>query len=75
MDARNKAGKFVVLSALIYLAVLGVTGELHLSSRALRFFAILWLVQASHALWQAWRHPQSVTSSGTSATGDVPPAG
>ena len=75
MDARNKAAKFIVLSGLAYLAVLAVAGELRLSSRALKFFAILWLVQASTALWRAWRHPQSVKSADTSTTGDFPPAG
>ena len=75
MDARSKAGRFAVLSALGYLAILAVTGELHRSSGALRFFAVGWLLQASHVLWQAWRHPRSVTSAGASGTGDVPPAG
>jgi hypothetical protein len=75
MDARNKAAKFVVLSALIYLAVLGITGELHLSSRAFAFFAILWLVQATASVWHSRRHPQGVASIGTSATDDIPPAG
>ena len=74
MNAWNKTGKTLVVSALFYLVVLGVTGELHLSSRAFAFFSILWLVQATSALWQAWRHPQSVTSIGTSATDDIPPA-
>jgi hypothetical protein len=75
MNVRNKAGKFIVLSALIYLAVLGVTGELHLSSKAFAFFATLWLVQATASLWHARRHPQNVSSIGTTATDDIPPAG
>ena len=76
MNAWNKTEKTLVISALFYLVVLGVTGELHLSSRAFVFFSILWLVQATTALWQAWRHhPQTVTSIGTSATDDIPPAG
>jgi hypothetical protein len=75
MKARSKTGKFLLLSALIYLAVLGITGELHLSSRAFAFFATLWLVQATASLWQAWRHPQGVASVGTSDTDDIPPAG
>jgi hypothetical protein len=75
VNARHKAGKFVVLSALVYLAVLGATGELHLSSRAFVFFAILWLAQATASLWRAWRHPQGVASIGADATDDIPPAG
>jgi hypothetical protein len=75
MNARNKTGQFVVLSALIYLAVLGVTGELRLSSKAFAFCATLWLVQTAASLWHAWRHPQGVASIGTSATDDIPPAG
>jgi hypothetical protein len=75
MNARQTTGKFLVLSALLYLVVLAVTGELHVSSRALAFFATLWLVQAVAALWQAWRHPKGVASTGTSAVDDIPPAG
>ena len=55
MAAETNTAKFLVISALIYLAVLGATGELHLSSRALVFFAMLWLVQATAELWQWWR--------------------
>jgi hypothetical protein len=75
MNAPNGTGKFLVVSALIYLAVLGLTGELHLSSRAFAFFATLWLVQASASLWHVWRHPQGVASNDTSVTDDLPPAG
>lgn len=72
MNARIKAGRFVLLSALAYLALLAVTGELHRSSRALRFFALVWFAQAVLALWRAWHQP---TLSDTSVPGDVPPAG
>jgi hypothetical protein len=75
MNAWKKTGKFLVLSAMSYLVVLGVTGELHVSSRALAFFSTLWFVQAAAALWQAWRHPQGAASTGTSAADDIPPAG
>jgi hypothetical protein len=75
MNAWKKTGKFLVLSAMFYSVILGITGELHLSSRALAFFASLWLVQAAAALWQAWRHPQSAASTATSAADDIPPAG
>jgi hypothetical protein len=60
MHGWRKTGTFLVVSALIYLAVLGVTGELRLSSRALAFFSILWVVQVMGALWQSWRHSQRV---------------
>ena len=60
MSAWNKAGKELAFSALFYLVVLRVTGELHLSSKALQFFAMLWLVQAVAALWRAGRLPQGV---------------
>jgi hypothetical protein len=75
MNAWKKTAKPLVLSALFYLVVLGVTGELHRSSRAFVFFSLLWLVQATASLWHAWRHPQGVVAIGTSATSDIPPAG
>lgn len=71
----KKTGMGIVLSALIYLAVLGVSGEFHLSSRAFKFFAITWLVQSTIMLLQAWGHSRSVTAVGTSAADDIPPAG
>ena len=74
MNVRDNPGRFLVLSALIYLAVLGVTGELHLSSKALLFFAILWLVQATATLWHARRHPREMGTGGANGTDDIPPA-
>lgn len=71
MNAWQKTRTTLVLAALFYLTVFGGYGELHLSSTAFVFFSILWLVQAASALRQAWRHPQSITSIGTSATDDA----
>jgi hypothetical protein len=51
----RKAWMRIGLFALGYVAVLAATGELHPSSNALRFFAILWSVQAAGELWQARR--------------------
>lgn len=71
----KKTGAAVVLTAVLYLAVLYFTGEFHLASSAFKFFAILWLVQSMMMLLQAWGHSQRVTSVGASATDDIPPAG
>ena len=49
------------LYACVYVAVLAVTGELHPSSNALRFFCILWLVQTAGELWHSRRRTQSAT--------------
>jgi hypothetical protein len=73
MAAGTKTAKFLVVSALLYLAVLGVTGELHLSSRAFVFFSILWLVQATAELWQWWRHSDVVASVSTTTDDEIPP--
>jgi hypothetical protein len=75
MNAREETWQFLVLSALIYLVVLGVTGELHASSRALVFFSALWLVQAGTTLWHAWRRARRVTPARTSESDNIPPAG
>jgi hypothetical protein len=75
MNAWAKSGKFVVLSALAYLVVLGVTGELHVSSKAFAFFAMFWVVQAGASLWQAWRLSRGIAAAGTSGTDESPPAG
>jgi hypothetical protein len=72
MAAGTKTAKFLVVSALIYLAVLGVTGELHPSSRAFAFFSLLWLVQATADLWQWRRRPHVVAAVGSNADDDIP---
>lgn len=59
MSAQRKAWMRVALYALFYVSVLAVTGELHTSSNALRFFGILWLVQAAGELWHGRRRTQS----------------
>ena len=59
MTALERTGMRVGLFALIYLAVLAITGELHPSSNAFVSFAILWSVQAAGDLWQARRRTRS----------------
>jgi hypothetical protein len=71
----KEAATGIALSGLLFGVVLRVTGEFHLSSNAFGFFAIYWLVQSVGMLLQVWRHSRSVTSVGTSATEDIPPAG
>jgi hypothetical protein len=56
---RERAWMRVGLYALVYLAVLVVSGELHPSSKAFVFFAIVWSVQAAGEMWQAWRRTRS----------------
>lgn len=73
VNIRKETGTFLVLSALIYSIVLGVTGELHASSRALAFFSTLWVVQAAATLWHAWRRSRGVTSTGMSGADRLPP--
>ena len=62
MNVRRETGTVLVLSAAVYGLVLDVTGELHRSSRALEFFATLWVVQAAATLWRAWRRSRTSSS-------------
>ncbi|MDB4914518.1 MAG: hypothetical protein JWM95_2162 [Gemmatimonadetes bacterium] len=75
MDSWKETGMPLLVGALLYLIVLRVTGELHRSSKALEFFAMLWVVQAIMALLQGRRHPPKVPSVGTAPAGDIPPIG
>ena len=73
MNYWQKTGRDLAVSALLLLVILRVTGELNLSSPALEFFGILWLVQALMALLQGWRRPQEAAG-GAKATDDISPA-
>ena len=75
MNYWQKTLRDLVVSALLLLVILRVTGELHLSSPALEFFAVLWVAQAVMALVQGWRRPREAASGGKSATDDIAPAG
>ncbi len=61
MTASGKAWMHIGLAALVYLAILGATGELHRSSDAFVFFSALWSVQAAGELWRAWRRTRSAS--------------
>ena len=67
MIARQRTVMHLGVSAVIYVAVLAATGELHLSSNALRFFASLWSVQTAGELWQVWRRARDVRADQLSA--------
>jgi hypothetical protein len=49
MSAWKELGMPILASALIYLIILRVAGELHPSSNALHFFFYLWIVQSDDA--------------------------
>ncbi len=68
MNYWQKTGRDLVVSALFFVVILRVTGELHPSSPALEFFAILWVVQAVMALLQGWRRPQEAAAGGARAS-------
>jgi hypothetical protein len=59
MTALERTSMRVGLSALVYLTVLAISGELHPSSKAFVFFAILWSVQAAGDVWRAWHRTRS----------------
>ena len=63
----------IFASALIYVIILRVTGELHPSSNALHFFFYLWIVQSAMTLGQAWRQRRAARSIGTAPPGGLPP--
>ena len=62
MNAFKETWTVLAGTALFYVLVLGVAGELHRSSRALEFFATLWVVQAAATLWRAWRRSRTSSS-------------
>ena len=64
MSAWKGSGMPILASALIYLIILRVTGELHPSSNALHFFLYLWIVQSAMTLGQAWRQRRAARSTG-----------
>jgi len=75
MSTWKQIGMPILATATIYLIVLRVTGELHLSSNALQFFSILWIVQATMTLGQAWLRRRAARSISTAPPSDIPPLG
>jgi hypothetical protein len=72
MSTWKEIGMPLLASALFIVILLRVTGELHLSSKALEFFALYWVAQATMTIGSAWRKRRNARSIGTAPPSDSP---